>query len=226
MVAVLGRLVADAALVAIALFASAGTLSWPRAWILLAVLLVVRIASALALYRVNPALIRDRAKLPIHREQPAADRLLLLAVIGSGFIGLPIVAGLDVFHWTALPRPSPLLAALGLIVFTLGWVMKALALGANAFATSVVRLQHERHHVVVDTGVYRVVRHPFYTGTPLVLIGMSLWLESFLAVLLAVVPIAFLVWRIKLEERFLRRELPGYVDYATRVRHRLVPGIW
>jgi protein-S-isoprenylcysteine O-methyltransferase Ste14 len=53
-----------------------------------------------------------------------------------------------------------------------------------------------------------------------------LWLESYTSALSAVVPIAFVVMRLKLEERFLRRELPGYAEYAVRVPHRLLPGIW
>ena len=78
----------------------------------------------------------------------------------------------------------------------------------------------------MDTGVYGIVRHPFYAGTPFVLVGLGLWLESYTAVLFAVVPIALLVVRLRLEERFLRRELPGYREYAVRVPHRLLPGIW
>jgi protein-S-isoprenylcysteine O-methyltransferase Ste14 len=226
MLRVLVRIVADAALVAILLFASAGTLSWWRAWVLLAVLLVVRTASAVAAYRVNPALLQERARLPIHGDQPRTDKLLLLAVITTGFVGLPVIAGLDVFRWHVLPRPAPLLANLGLALFTVGWGIKALALRANAFATAVLRLQRERNHAVVDTGVYRIVRHPFYAGTPLVFVGLGLWLESYTSVLSAVVPIAFVVMRLKLEERFLRRELPGYSEYAVRVPHRLLPGIW
>jgi protein-S-isoprenylcysteine O-methyltransferase Ste14 len=226
MLRVLLRLVADEALIAVLLFVSAGTLSWWRAWVLLAVLLVVRTVSAVAVYRVNPALLHDRARLPIHGDQPWTDKLLLLAVIATGFVGLPVIAGLDVFRWHALPRPAPLLANFGLLLFTLGWGIKALALRANAFATTVLRLQREREHAVVDTGVYRIIRHPFYAGTPLVLVGLGLWLESYAAALFAVVPIAFVVMRLKLEERFLRRELPGYREYAVRVPHRLLPGIW
>jgi protein-S-isoprenylcysteine O-methyltransferase Ste14 len=226
MLRVLVRLVADAALVAILLFVSAGTLSWWRAWVLLAVLLVVRTVSAVAVYRANPALLQERAKLPIHGDQPWTDKLLLLGVITTGFVGLPVIAGFDVFRWHLLPRPAPLLANLGLVLFTLGWGIKALALRANAFATAVLRLQRDRKHAVVDTGVYRIVRHPFYAGTPFVLIGLGLWLESYTSALFAVVPIAFMVIRLKLEERFLRRELPGYSEYAVRVPHRLLPGIW
>jgi protein-S-isoprenylcysteine O-methyltransferase Ste14 len=222
----LARLVADAALVAALLFVSAGTVAWRRAWVLVAVLLVVRAVSAVAVYRVNPALVRERARLPIHGDQPWTDKLLLLAVLTTGFVGLPLIAGLDVFRWHLLPRPTPPIAALGLTLFTLGWGIKGLALRANAFATAVVRLQRERAHAVADTGVYRLVRHPFYAGTPLVLVGLGLWLESYAAALLAVVPTALVVVRLELEERFLRRELPGYSEYAARVPHRLLPGIW
>jgi protein-S-isoprenylcysteine O-methyltransferase Ste14 len=226
MLGVLVRLAADAALIAIALFASAGTLAWWRAWGMLAVLLVVRTATAIAVYRVNPALIRERARLPIHGDQPWTDRLLLLGVVATGFVGLPAIAGFDVFRWHLLPRPASLISGLGLGLFTLGWMVKALALRANAFATTVVRVQRERQHAVADTGVYGIVRHPFYAGTPLVLVGLGLWLESYAAALLAIVPIAFMVMRLEVEERFLRRELPGYGQYAARVRHRLIPGIW
>src|SRR5437763_7740541 len=225
MLTILVRLVADAALVAILLFVSAGTLYWWRAWVLLAVLLVVRTVSAVAVYRVNPALLQERARLPTHGDQPGTDKLLLLAVLATGFMGLPVTAGCDVFRWHLLPRPAPLLANLGLVLFTLGWGIKGVALRTNAFATAVLRLQRERQHAVVDTGVYGIVRHPFYAGTPLVLVGLSLWLESYTAALVAIVPVTLLVARLKLEERFLRRELPGYEEYMARVPHRLLPGI-
>lgn len=226
MLKVLVRLVADAALVGALLFLSAGTLSWWRAWVLLGVLLLVRTTSALAVYRVSPALVQERAGLPIHRDQPWTDKLLLLSVLATGFVGLPVIAGFDVFRWQVLPRPRQLLATLGLLLFVLGWALKGLALRANAFATAVVRLQSERKHAVVDTGVYGVVRHPFYAGTPLVFIGQALWLESCTAALCAVLPTLLVLLRLTLEERFLRRELPGYNDYAQRVRDRLIPGIW
>jgi protein-S-isoprenylcysteine O-methyltransferase Ste14 len=226
MLPVLARLAADTALIGILLFVSAGTIAWWRAWVLLAIMVVVRVASAIAVYRVNAALMRERARPPIHSGQPPADKLLLLAIITTGFLVLPVIAGFDVFHWHLLARPTPLIAGLGLVLFTLGWAIQGVALRTNAFATSVVRVQSERKHVVVDRGVYGTVRHPFYAGTPLVMAGLGLWLESYGAALFAVVPTAFVVVRLKLEERFLERELPGYREYARRVPHRLLPGIW
>jgi len=90
----------------------------------------------------------------------------------------------------------------------------------------VVRHQEERNQTVVDRGVYSVVRHPMYAGAVPLLIGMPLWLESYAAALLAIVPSLLLALRILIEERFLKRNLQGYVEYADRVRYRLVPFFW
>lgn len=107
MIKIMVRLVADTLLVAILLFVAAGTIAWPRAWVLLAVMFVVRTVGALSVYRANPDLMRQRAGLPIHRQQIWADRILLLGVLATGFLGLPGIAGLDAFRWHALPRPTP-----------------------------------------------------------------------------------------------------------------------
>ena len=226
MLRVVARLLADAGLVALCLFASAGTLAWWRAWTLLVVLLIVRLVGASVVYTINTALLRERAGLPIHDAQPRADRVLVLSVLATGFLGVPIIAGLDVFRWQVLPPPAAWLSIGGLVLFTLGWCLKSLALRANAFATAEVRLQRERAHAVADSGVYAIVRHPFYAADPLILIGLGLWLQSYAAVLFALVPIALVVLRLQLEERFLRRELSGYDEYVQRVPHRLIPGVW
>jgi protein-S-isoprenylcysteine O-methyltransferase Ste14 len=226
MLRVLLRVVADAMVVAVALFGAAGTLDWPRAWVLLAVLVVVRVVGAVFVFLVNPALLNERASVLIHRDQPSADKLILLAFMTTAFIGVPVVAALDVFRWHILPAPPPLLAALGLVLFAVGWIIKAVALRENAFAVTVVRLQAERRHTLVDTGAYGVVRHPMYAGSPFVHLGLSLWLGSYAAALYASLPLGLLVVRIGLEERFLQRELPGYREYMKRVQYRLLPGVW
>lgn len=226
MLRVIARLVADAVLVASLLFFSAGTIVWWRAWVLVAVLFLVRAIGAVAVYRINPALLRERAGLPIHGEQPWTDKVLLLGVLATGFLGLPIIAGLDVFRWHPLPQPAPWIAVAGLVLFALGWIIKSLALRANAFAIAVLRKQSERAHVVADSGPYRVVRHPFYAADPLVLVGLGLWLESYVAAIGATVPITLMVIRLLQEEQFLHRELPGYSAYMDRVHFRLIPGLW
>ena len=90
----------------------------------------------------------------------------------------------------------------------------------------VVRLQEERHQRVIDTGVYAIVRHPMYTGFVPMAVGPALWLESYTAALLAILPIALLAVRSVFEERFLKRELKGYDAYMERVRYRLISFVW
>jgi protein-S-isoprenylcysteine O-methyltransferase Ste14 len=223
---VLLRLLADELLVAMLLFSAAGTLHWWRAWTLLAALFLIRALGALAVYRASPDLMRERAGLAMHTEQSRADRFLLLGVLATGFLGLPIIAGLDAFRWHALRQPVPLMAALGLTLFAIGWSVKSLALRANAFAIVVVRVQSERAHAVADSGPYAIVRHPFYAADPLIFVGLGLWLQSYVAALCAVAPVAIMIVRLRLEERLLSRALPGYAAYASRVRFRLIPGIW
>jgi protein-S-isoprenylcysteine O-methyltransferase Ste14 len=65
-----------------------------------------------------------------------------------------------------------------------------------------------------------------YAGNPLVNVGLGLWLGSYTAALFAAVPLVLLMMRIGLEERFLRRELPGYGEYTKRVPYRLLPTLW
>lgn len=223
---VLTRVVADAVVIAIVLFVAAGTFAWQRAWVLITVLLVVRTVSAIAVFRVNPDLLRERSTVLIHQHQPWIDRLILLTFMGTAFVAVPAVAALDAFHWRVLPSPPLALASVGLVLFVAGWTIIAVALRENPFAVTVVRLQGERQHSVVATGIYGVVRHPMYAGNPLVNVGLSLWLGSYTAALFAAIPLGLLIVRIGLEERFLRRELPGYREYAARVPYRLLPGVW
>jgi protein-S-isoprenylcysteine O-methyltransferase Ste14 len=65
-----------------------------------------------------------------------------------------------------------------------------------------------------------------YAGLLPVFVGTALWLGSSAGALFAVMPTALLAARIVLEERLLRERLPGYADYAARVRYRLIPGVW
>jgi protein-S-isoprenylcysteine O-methyltransferase Ste14 len=220
------RLFADEVLVGGLLFLSAGTFAWPPAWILLAVQLCVRTVGALFIARVSPALIRERANLPLHPHQRMADRFLVLGILATGFLGLPLVAGMDVFHWHVLARPPMPARVVGLALFGLGWGLKNVALWANTFAVTVVRVQLERDHAVVDSGPYRLVRHPFYAADPLIFVGLGLWLGSYLAALCAVLPLALMMLRVQLEEDVLGNELVGYSAYMERVRFRLIPGVW
>jgi protein-S-isoprenylcysteine O-methyltransferase Ste14 len=207
------------------LLVPAGTMTWWRAWVFLGVVLVGSVASMVSLIRGNQALLKERFKPPIQAGQPLADKIVVLLFLAA-FCGLVIFIPLDVFRLHLLGEPGTVVSSLGLVLFIMGWSVMTLALRENAFAAPVVRHQAERHHTVVDTGVYGMVRHPMYAGAVLLLVGMPLWLQSYAAALLASVPIGTLVVRILVEEEFLRRELQGYPAYTARVRYRLFPFLW
>ncbi|HJY88494.1 MAG TPA: isoprenylcysteine carboxylmethyltransferase family protein [Candidatus Acidoferrales bacterium] len=207
------------------LFLPAWTLDWPRAWIFLGITLLASVLTMWTLSEGHEELLRERFKGPIQKGQPMSDRIVLLAFVAA-FYGLLIFIPLDVFRFHLLRKPGRVVSTLGLVLFVAGWWIMALALRENAFAAPVVKDQKERHQVVVDTGVYAIVRHPMYAGFIPLTVGMALWLESYAAALLASVPILLIAVRIRIEERFLRQKLDGYDAYTRRVRYRLLPYIF
>jgi protein-S-isoprenylcysteine O-methyltransferase Ste14 len=207
------------------LFLSAGTIYWWRAWVFLGLLVVATLMTMLAVFRTRPDLLRERMKGLIQKGQPVVDRVLVLAFV-MAYTGTIAFVGVDVFHYHVMPKPPVWVSSLGLVLSMVGWLTISLVFKENAFAAPVVRHQAEREHKVVDTGVYAVVRHPMYVGIFLFNVGMALWLESYAAALLTLVPMLLLAVRIVFEERFLRRELAGYKAYTEKVRYRLVPFVW
>ena len=106
------------------------------------------------------------------------------------------------------------------------FVLFFLTFRENSFLSPAVRVQAERAQTVVSTGPYRRVRHPMYAAFLLLALGTPLLLGSWFGVLGGAALVAMVAVRAVLEERVLRAELPGYDEYARRVRHRLVPGVW
>jgi protein-S-isoprenylcysteine O-methyltransferase Ste14 len=207
------------------LFLPAGTLNWWRAWVLLGVIFVGFLASAASLFPTHKDLLTERVRSPLQKEQLFADKIVLVFLLLS-FYGLIAFIPMDVFRFHLIGGPGIIVSSLGLVLFLSGWRIAFLALRENAFAAPVVKLQKGREQKVVDTGAYGVVRHPFYAGGILFIVGIPLWLESCAGILLSVVPIGTLVLRVLIEERFLRRQLKGYEAYMKRVRYRLIPFLW
>lgn len=84
---------------------------------------------------------------------------------------------------------------------------------------------HENHELV-ETGPYRRVRHPLYTATIGVFLGLGAVLGNWISVALAALPTYALVRRISIEEDMLSEALGSrYLKYRQRTV-RLVPGIW
>jgi protein-S-isoprenylcysteine O-methyltransferase Ste14 len=99
------------------------------------------------------------------------------------------------------------------------WVLRV-----NSFASRTIEV--EREQKVVSRGPYALVRHPMYLGSLVMWLSMPLALASFLAWPGFALPAPFYISRLVNEEKFLRRELPGYSEYCLKTRFRLVPYVW
>lgn len=206
------------------LFVSAGTLSWPQAWIFLAEIGGLGLISGFAIGKRDPALLRERMAAPIQKGQKSWDKLVLV-VLFTLWMSQYVVIGLDAvrFHWSDVPV---WLEVAGGLAIALGLYAFHVVLRANTFAAPVVKIQSERKHQVVSTGPYAYVRHPMYAGAVPLIVGTPLLLGSWWGLLWAAAMIALLGYRAVKEEDMLKAELGGYDAYAARVRYRLVPGVW
>ena len=204
------------------IFWPAGTLAYPGAWVLLALFVVGGVAMVLWLSKRSPSLLRERMASPLQREQKPWDRVWLMAFI-IGFCAWMAFMGWDAARtgFTAVPVWLQVLGALFIVANGAGtfWTFRE-----NAFAAPVVKIQEGQK--AIDTGPYAFVRHPMYTSTIFLLIGLPLLLGSWTGLALSLVFILGVAWRAVHEEGALRDELQGYSDYAARVRYRLIPHLW
>lgn len=201
------------------LFTSSGKLNWTWAWAYLGVGMGILAINVLVL----------PAELIAERGHPGDnvkrwDRFLTsLAALPT--LGIPIVAGLDErFSWS--PELTPLIHIIGLVLLALGQGLFSWAMASNKYFSTVVRIQIDRGHTVATGGPYRYLRHPGYVGMTASYFATALALGSLWALIPAGLGACLLIVRTALEDRTLQEELPGYRDYAQRVRYRLLPGIW
>ena len=202
-----------------------GDFGWWQAWGYSLLLVAVGIGGHIWAERRHPGLMAERQNAEKFQDAKAWDKVLAPLMALSISFPLPIVAGLDHrFVWS--PAFPLWLIVLGFILTSLGYAFAVWAMAENRFFSSVVRIQTDRGHAVCDSGPYRLVRHPGYAGNIPPLLGIVLALGSVWALIPGVAVLIIAVVRTALEDQTLQEELPGYRDYARRVRYRLIPGIY
>jgi protein-S-isoprenylcysteine O-methyltransferase Ste14 len=219
------RLLLTYLLIPLILLVSGWDAGWWQAWVFGLLVVAVGIGGRLWAERRHPGLLAERARFEKAQDVKSWDKVLAPLMALSLSFPLVIVAGLD-HHFRWSPESPPWLALFGFILIVLGYSFAGWALAENRFFSGVVRIQTDRGHVVCDSGPYRIVRHPGYAGNILALPGMVLALSSLWTLIPAVVALIIAVIRTALEDRTLQQELPGYREYARRVRYRLFPGIY
>ncbi len=207
---------------AVILFLCAGRWDWVWGWATVGTLAFWVGATALVVIPRHPQVLAER--LGPRKDAKAWDTALV-SLVGVFVLAIYVVAGLDVrYAWTT-GFPSVAQTA-GLIAALLGYAVVVWATATNAYFSLNVRIQKERGHTVVTGGPYRFFRHPGYVGSILAYLGTPILLGSSWAILLGIVTAVLMIARTALEDKTLQAELPGYPEYARRVRYRLLPGIW
>lgn len=200
------------------LFLGAGTVGYPGAWRLMALLFIPMLVLGAVLLFKAPELLEKR--LNSHEADPEQRRVVALSgvMFAAGFL----LAGLDFrFGWTALPGPVIWVGS-GSFLIAYGVYMEVMR--ENAYLSRTVEVQQGQK--VIDTGLYALVRHPMYLAVILLFLSMPLVLGSAVAIVPFLFHPALLVSRIKNEESVLEAGLPGYRAYQQKVRYRLIPFLW
>lgn len=216
--------IASIVFLGVLLFVPAGSLAWPQAWIFLALFVACSQAIGVWLLKANPELLAERMKSPFSGDQTLRDRLVIETIV-IFFCAWLVFMALDArrFAWSHAPLWAEVIGAVLIVGAFYGWVG---VLRANSFASVAVRLQKERGQTVSSTGPYAVVRHPMYAYAVLLMVGMPLLLGSLWGLLGVVVAVPLIGARALGEEALLMEGLPGYREYAAKVRWRLLPGVW
>ena len=203
------------------LFLPAGTIHYWQGWVFLAVFALSTWIPSIYLTRVNPAALERRMRVgPV-----AETRMLQRIVIGVMFICFPamfVASALDHrFGWSPVPAAVSLA---GDMLVALGLGVDMLVIIQNGYAAANVTVEVGQR--LVSRGLYRVVRHPMYTGNVILMLGVPLALGSYWGLVFVIPGLIVLILRIRDEEKLLEQELSGYREYEQRVHFRLLPYVW
>ena len=200
------------------LFLPAGTLDYYGAWLFMFLLFTPIFIVGIVLFLRNPDLLRKRLEMKERdKEQRGVVSLSGLLLVFS-----LVLAGFDFrFGWSMVPDTVVVLASVLLLV---GYALYAEVLRENIYLSRVVEVQAGQ--IVIDTGLYGIVRHPMYFAVSLLYIAIPLVLGSWWALLPMSLCVLLLLVRIKNEELLLHQGLPGYTEYTKRVQYRMIPFLW
>jgi len=152
-----------------------------------------------------------------HGEWYVVGQIVLIVLVFFGPRNVP-----------AWPRWAPPLTWLGSIgggvILLAGVLLLAVAifrLGSNL--TTVPYPKDEG--TLIETGPYRLVRHPMYCGGILISLGWAFLAHGWLTIGYAIIILVFFDFKSRREEEWLKAKFPGYREYQKRVR-KLIPFIY
>ena len=184
------------------LFIPAKSFEYWNGWLFMGLLFIPMFIAGIILMIKNPELLRKRLNA---KEQENEQKWVLL-FSSLMFIAGFIVAGLNYkYKWIELPKIVIIISS---ILFIIAYILYAEVLRENTYLSRTIEVQAKQK--VIDTGLYRIVRHPMYAVTILLFLTMPLVLGSVISFIIFLIYPFIIGKRIKNEEKILEKDLKGY----------------
>lgn len=133
-------------------------------------------------------------------------------IIGATKIG-------RIYHWNTF-------FAIGMVLVIIGLIIRVTSILTlkQQFTYTVTKIDN---HELIETGLYKSIRHPGYLGQLIIFLGITVTLSNWLSVLLMIIPVLLgYLNRIRVEEKFMIDQMgQKYIDYQKRTK-RLIPMIF
>jgi protein-S-isoprenylcysteine O-methyltransferase Ste14 len=209
------------AVFAILIFLPAGTLDYWQGWTLLVTFAAASTALTVYMALYDRKLLERRLRAGPRAETRTSQKIIIvLVMLGSfAFLVFPVLD--HRFGWSPV---RPYVSIVGDVLIVLGYLFIFFVVRENSYAASTIQVAEDQR--VISTGPYALMRHPMYAGALLLILGLPLALDSWYGLLGIFGFLPVLVWRLLDEETFLTRSLPGYAEYKSKVRWRLIPGLF
>lgn len=201
---------------------AAGTFSSLRGWVYFSLYFTVSIVTLLIMMSNHLSTLSERGKK--HDNTPRWDKVLLAIYVPLAFYGIYIVAGIDV-RFNGAPLDFAWMLA-GVVLFLISSVLGVWPILKNKHFESTARVQEDRNQTVINSGPYKIVRHPGYSSIILWSVSVPMIFGSLFTGVVSLIIISVIIIRTYLEDTMLQKELNGYREYCANVKYRLIPYIW
>jgi protein-S-isoprenylcysteine O-methyltransferase Ste14 len=203
------------------LFFPAGTLNYWQAWVYIVIFFVSAGAITLYLMKKDTALLERRLTAGPAGEKEKTQKIIQ-SIAQFAFISFYLLSGFDHrYVWSNVPV---LIVITGDILVACGFYIVFMVFKENSYTSATIEVADKQS--VISTGPYGIVRHPMYSGALIIMISTPIALGSWWGLIAFILIALVIVWRLIDEEKFLSANLHGYTEYCSKVRFRLIPGVF
>ncbi len=203
-------------------FIASGRIDRLRVWLYIGSYIIGSLISGIILVKRVPELLNQRGK--IQKGTKKWDKIIILTYFLFAIIITPLIAGIDNKLNLSSLHFSYLFVGIGLYILSV--IFSIWPMLHNPFFEGTVRIQEDKNHKVVESGPYRMVRHPGYLGMLLGSLPIPFAFGSILSFFPACIMIFLVIIRTYFEDQTLQAELDGYKEYSKKVKYRLIPFLW